>query len=282
MNLELQPASEPSAFRRLAIGSWKAPRDPSAYAALELRMDKALAYAERLRARTGLRVTVTHLVAKAVAEALRRYPEANVLVRFNRPWRRQRVGVCVLVVQPEELRRVDLTTATLQDADTLSLVELASALEARVRQVRERKDATIERGKRRSYRVPGWLMHPALRLLSFIWYTLNVDLAWVGMPRNPFGSVAITNLGSLGLEKGFVAMVPYTRVHLLLAPGAVRDVPCLGPEGQLEAGKALTLTVTFDARLLGWELVARVLRHVGAALEDPEAAWGPPAPGRDG
>jgi pyruvate/2-oxoglutarate dehydrogenase complex dihydrolipoamide acyltransferase (E2) component len=273
VNVSLQPAAPPSAFRRLAIGSWKGPRDPSAYAALELRMERALAYMERHRTRSGQRLTVTHLVAKAAADALRRYPEANVLLRWNRPWVRQHVGVCVLVVQPEKLGRVDLTTANLHEADTLALPDLAAALEARVQQVRERRDKVIERGKRRSYRIPGLLLGAALRLLSFVWYTLNLDLRWVGMPRDPFGSVAITNVGSLGLERAFVAMVPYTRVHLVLAPGSVRDEAVL--EGaSVVPGKVMTLTCTYDMRLIDPELAARVLKHIGAALEDPEAAWG--------
>lgn len=274
MNLSLHPAPPPGPLRRLALGAYKAPRDPSAYAALEVRMERALAYMGRFRTRSGQRLTVTHLVAKAAADALRRYPEANVLLRWNRPWLRKRVGVCVLVVQPEHLGRVDLTTATVPDADALSLQDFAAALEARVQQVRERRDAAIERGKRRSYRTPGFLMNAALRLLSFVWYTLNVDLAWVGMPRDPFGSIAVSNVGSLGLERAWLAMVPYTRVALHLAPGAVRDIPVL-EEGSLVPGKGMSLTCTFDARLLDLELASRVLRHIGAALEDPESAWGP-------
>jgi pyruvate/2-oxoglutarate dehydrogenase complex dihydrolipoamide acyltransferase (E2) component len=275
VNLSLHPAPPPGPLRRLALGAYKAPRDPSAYAAIEVRMERALAYMESFRAGTGQHLTVTHLVAKAAADALRRYPEANVLLRWNRPWGRARVGVCVLVVQPEHLGRVDLTTATLPDADALSLEGFAAAMEARVQSVRHRRDAVIERGKRRSFLVPGLLMNAALRLLSFVWYTLNVDLAWLGMPRDPFGSVAVSNVGSLGLERGWLAMMPYTRVALYLAPGAVREEPVLEGEA-LVPGRLMTLTCTFDARLLGPELVARVLHHIGAALEDPESAWGPP------
>lgn len=272
LNLSLQPASKPSAFRRLALGSWKTPTDPSAYAALEVRMERALAFLDALRSRTGQRCTVTHLVGKAAADALRRHPEAHLMLRWNRPYQRERVSVCVLVVQPEARGRVDLTTATVHEADRLSLPAFASALEEVVARVRARRDERIERGKRRSSLVPGFLMHPVLRLLSFFWYTLNLDLHWLGMPRDPFGSVAVTNLGSLGLERGYVAMVPYTRVPLLLAPGAVRDAPVV-EGGALVPGKLMTLTCTYDARLLDVEVVARVLRDVGAALENPEAAW---------
>ncbi|WP_257453569.1 2-oxo acid dehydrogenase subunit E2 [Archangium lipolyticum] len=254
---------------------YKAPRDPSAYASIDVRMERALAYMEEVRARSGQRLTVTHLVGKAAADALRRYPEANVILRWNRPWLRKRVGVCVLVVQPQHQGRVDLTTATVHDADTLSLQDFAAAMEERVQTVRHRRDAVIERGKRRSYRIPGLFMNAALDLLSFVWFTLNVDLAWVGMPRDPFGSVAVSNVGSLGLERAWLAMVPYTRVALYLAPGAVRDVPVV--EGDLlVAGKGMTLSCTFDARLIDEELAARVLRHIGDALEDPTSAWGPP------
>nr|WP_254614204.1 2-oxo acid dehydrogenase subunit E2 [Myxococcus sp. CA056] len=255
------------------MGAWRSPRDPSAYASLEVRMEKAVAFLEAWRARTGQRLTVTHLVAKASADALRLHPEANVLLRWGAPSLRVDVGVCVLVVQPEESGRADLTTATVPRADTLSLEEFARAMEAVVSQVRSRKDAVIERGKRRSYRIPGMLMGLALRLLSFVWFTLNVDLRWVGMPRDPFGSVVVTSLGSLGLERGFVATVPYTRVPLILAPGAVRSVPVV-EAGELVPGRMMTLTCTWDARALDVEVVAKVLRHVGAALESPEETWG--------
>lgn len=264
-----------------AEGGWpsgpvahRAPMDPSAYAGLEVRMERALAYLETFRERTGQRLTLTHLVAKAAADALRRYPEANVLLRWNRPWRRRRVSLCVLVVQPESSGRVDLTTAAVHDADTLSLAGLAEALEAQVLRVRERRDAAIERGKRHSSRVPVLFMHEVLRLLSLVWYTLNVDLAWVGMPRDPFGAVALSNVGSLGLDRAWLAMVPYTRVALCIAPGRVRDEPVL-EGGALVPGKLMALTCTYDARLLDLEVVARVLHHLREALEDPVAAWGP-------
>ena len=276
MNLDLRPAPPAGAFRKLALGTWRTPRDPSAYASLELRMEPALAFMAEHRARTGRRLTVTHLVAKAAADALRRHPEANVVLRGQRSWQREDVGVCVLVVQPAQgSSRVDLTTATVHRADALSLEALADALEAKVSRVRARQDVEIERGKRRSSLLPGWLMGPALRLLSFVWYGLNVNLRRVGMPFDPFGSVAVTNLGSLGLEQGYVAMVPYTRVPLLLAPGRVRDEPVV-ESGALVPGKVMTLTCTWDARLLDVDLVARVLRHIGGALEDPRG-WDAPA-----
>jgi pyruvate/2-oxoglutarate dehydrogenase complex dihydrolipoamide acyltransferase (E2) component len=41
----------------------------------------------------------------------------------------------------------------------------------------------------------------------------------------------------------------------------------------------MALSCTFDVRVIDPELASRVLHHIGAALEDPTAAWGI---GRDG
>ena len=41
-------------------------------------------------------------------------------------------------------------------------------------------------------------------------YTFNLDLSGLGMPRDAFGGVTITNVGSLGLDIAYVPLVPYT------------------------------------------------------------------------
>jgi pyruvate/2-oxoglutarate dehydrogenase complex dihydrolipoamide acyltransferase (E2) component len=258
-------------LQRLALGG-EGPGDPNAYATVEVRMDAALARMASTRAaegqRVGQRLTVTHLVAKAAADVLRRHPEANVLLRFGRPWLRRHVTVCCLVVQREPSGKVDLGTATVADADRLSLRQLARELDARIEDVRQRRNARLESGRRNASYVPTVLMNGALALLSFVWFTLNRDLGWAGMPHDPFGSVAVTSVGSLGLERAFVASVGYTRVPLLLAPGSVRTEAVV-EEGRVRTGPRMTLSLTFDARVISVPLAGRLLSELRRTLEDP-------------
>ena len=100
-HLELIPKTDVSSFRKLAIGSWKTAYDPTVYGTLTVRMDKALAYIEAFRQRTGVRLTVTHLVPRPWREALRRCPDANAVLRFNRIYLRQRITVSALVAQTD-------------------------------------------------------------------------------------------------------------------------------------------------------------------------------------
>ena len=56
-------------------------------------MDRALEYIDAFRAATGHRVTVTHMMARAIAAVLEQVPAVNALLRFGRIYRRKRIGV---------------------------------------------------------------------------------------------------------------------------------------------------------------------------------------------
>jgi len=92
-NIDLIHKKDITPFRRLAIGTWQTAYDPSVYGKMQIKMDRATAYMEAFRRTTGVRLTVSHLVARAAAEALKRMPEANAILRFNRLYLRKRIGI---------------------------------------------------------------------------------------------------------------------------------------------------------------------------------------------
>jgi pyruvate dehydrogenase E2 component (dihydrolipoamide acetyltransferase) len=266
-HLELIPKRDLSSFRKLAIGTWKTAYDPTVYGTLTVRMDKAMAYIEAFRQRTGVRLTVTHLVAKAMGEALRRCPDANAILRFNKIYLRQRVTLSTLVVQTDG-GKVDLTSARIEDADKKSLKEIAADLEEAVRRVRERRDVALEKGKSTLQKLPYLLLNTFTWLMSFFMYTLNLDLSRFGMPKDAFGSAIITNVGSLGLDTAYVPLAPYTRVPIFVAPGAVKEVPVV-EDGKVVPGKVMNINATFDHRFIdGFHagVLANTLREM---LENP-------------
>jgi pyruvate dehydrogenase E2 component (dihydrolipoamide acetyltransferase) len=266
-HLELTPKTDISSFRKLAIGSWRTTYDPTVYGTLTVRMDKALAYIEAFRQRTGLRLTVTHLMTKAMGEALRRCPEANALLRFNKIYLRKQVTISALVVQTDA-GKVDLTSAKIDDADKKSLREIAQEMEEAVRRVRERRDVALEKGKGTIQKIPYMFLNLFTWLLGFLMYTLNLDLSGIGMPKDAFGSVIITNVGSLGLDTAYVPLVPYTRVPIFVAPGAVKDVPVV-EDGKVVPGKVMNINASFDHRFIdGFHagVLANTLREM---LENP-------------
>ena len=92
-NLRLTKKERLSSFRKIAIGTWRTVGDPSVYGCLELPAAKALLYIEEFRRRTGKHLTISHLMAKAVAMVLAENPDANAILRWNRIYLRKDIGV---------------------------------------------------------------------------------------------------------------------------------------------------------------------------------------------
>lgn len=282
-NLELKRKTDVSSFRKIAIGTWQTAYDPSVYGTIEIRMEAALQYLEAFRRRTGRKLTVLHMVAKAVAAALARVPDANAVLRWNRIYLRKNIGVFFQVAMTDEGDdKIDLSGATLYGIENKSLLQIYDEFRAKVDAVRARKDPALERTREAFKKVPYLLLNPTLKALSFLTVTLNLDLSRFGIPRDPFGSVMITNIGSLGLETAYVPLVPYSRVPILLATGAVKDVPVV-EAGRVVPGKVMKVHATFDHRFIdGFHaaVMSKVLRewmehpveHFGAIEALPEAA----------
>jgi pyruvate dehydrogenase E2 component (dihydrolipoamide acetyltransferase) len=263
-----------SPFRKIALGTWRTTYDPSVYGTMELRMDAALAYIDAFRERTGKKVTVTHLFVKALAEALVRTPEANAVLRWNRVYLRQDVAIfCQVAMTAEGSDKIDLSGLTVYDVQRKSLEQICDEFHERVALVRARKDPALEKTRSTMGRLPAGVVHWLLRFLSFLIYTLNLDLSRFGLPRDPFGGVMVTNIGSLGLDIAYPPLAPYSRVPLVIALGAVREVPVVDG-GRLAVGKVMNVSVTFDHRFIDGAHAAALGRSVRAFMDNPAASLG--------
>ena len=274
-NLELVRKDDVSSFRKIAIGTWSDAYDPSVYGTMELKMDKAMQYLNEYRQKTGRKLTVSHMLAKVAAMGLAAMPDANAVLRWNRIYLRKRIGVFFQVVMTDGGDgKTDLSGATLYDVQEKSLAQIYDEFGAKVESVRARKDPALEKTRSTFLMVPYFALNRLLRLISFLSYTLNLDLRKFGIPSDPFGSIMITNIGSLGLDQAYVPLVPYSRVPMLLAVGAVKEVPVVR-EGQVVPGKVMNVCATFDHRIIDGfhaSVLSKVFREW---MENPYEKFGP-------
>lgn len=268
-NLDLVPKNDVSSFRKIAIGTWSDAYDPSVYGTMELRMDEAVRYIEAFRAKTGRKLTVSHLMARAAAEVLEKTPDANAVLRWNRVYLRKRIGVFFQVVMTDQGEdKVDLSGATLYDVEQKSLVQLYDEFQEKVTKVRQRKDEALEKTRGTFLSIPYLFLNRFLKVLSFFSFTLNLDLRKLGIPSDPFGSIMITNIGSLGLDLAFVPLVPYSKVPILLAIGAVKDSAVV-ENGEIKVAKTMNVNATFDHRFIDGFHAAAMSRILKKWMEHP-------------
>lgn len=269
-NIELIKKKDVSLFRKVAIGTWRTAYDPSVYGTMEIHMDKAMDYINRFRAATGKHLTVTHLLARATGEVLRQTPDANAILRYNRVYLRKRIGVFMQVVMSDEgSEKIDLSGVTIYDVPDKSLIEIADEVAEKVNLVRARKDPALEKTRGMFRFIPYFLLNFFLKTIAFFSYTLNLNLKFLGVPQDPFGSVMITNIGTLGLDMAYVPIVPYSRVPILLATGAVRETPVV-VDGEVVIRKVMKINATFDHRFIDGFHAATMSRILKAWMENPD------------
>ncbi|UKJ66070.1 2-oxo acid dehydrogenase subunit E2 [Cellulosimicrobium cellulans] len=93
------------------------------------------------------------------------------------------------------------------------------------------------------------------------------------------GTISITNVGVFGVDAGTPILVPGEAA--ILGLGAVRRRPW-EHDGEVALRDVVTLSLSFDHRVVDGEQGARFLADLGALLEDPALALLAPTPGRTG
>jgi len=268
-NLELVKKTDVSSFRKIAIGTWQTAYDPSVYGTMEIRMDDAMKYIADFRAKTGKRITVSHLMAKAMGAVFQEVPDANAVLRWNAVYLRKRIGAFFQVVMTDEgAGKTDLSGATIYDIEQKSLLQIQDEFQTKVDKVRARKDEALEATRKTFLSIPYLFLNRFLKILGFFSFTLNLDLRWAGIPSDPFGSVMITNVGTLGLDTAYVPLVPYSHVPILLAVGAVKEMPVV-IDGEIKIAKMMRINATFDHRFIDGFHAATMSRVLRKWLENP-------------
>ena len=262
----------------MALGTWRTVGDPSVYGTVRLRAEPIVAYIETFRERTGKRLTLTHVMAKAVGLVLSEMPDANAILRRNRIYLRDDIGIFFQVAMEDaETGELDLSGATVLDPHEKALEEIYDEFSARVAKVKRGQDKELE-GTRSSFkRMPYRFVRWVVEALGSLCFELNLDLRWAGVPRDPFGSAMVTNIGSLGLEEAYVPLVPYSHVPLLLAVGAIQDEAVV-ENGALLPGKVFRVCATFDHRVLDGVHASKMSKHLTRIFADPEKSLGPLPP----
>ena len=270
-NVEYDGRPHLSAWRKAAIGTWRTAGDPSVYGILEIRAEAALAYAEELTRRTGQRITLTHILGKCMADTLRAHPSLNCVLRFGYLFQRKNVDVFFQVANDTDGK--DLSGTTIRDADTKSISQIAEEMASSVKKIRSGGDKETYKIKGTMALLPPFVVAWMLTVSGFIAYKLNIWSPLFGSPRDAFGSIMITNVGSLGIDMAFAPLVPYSHCPCVLAVGAARDRPIV-ENGEVKVGKVIQLCVTFDHRLIDGLHGSKMARTLKKLFENPVEHFG--------
>jgi hypothetical protein len=251
--------------RKLAIASWGDPREGNIYGKMTVDATSALAYIEQVREETGQKVTMTHVVGKAVAQALAAEPTLNGYIRLGRYVPHDDVALTFLVSMEDGS---DLARAKVDQAHLKPVTAIADELRAQAERLRRGQDEDWERSKGLIQALPTWVLRPLLRFTGWLTSSLGFEARALGLERFPFGSAIITSVGMFGLDEGYAPPTPFARVPLYVLIGAVREQPTV-EDGEVVVRPMLTITATVDHRFIDGFQGGVLAREFHSVMADP-------------
>ena len=254
--------------RRLAVATWRPSKDGRIYARMAVDATPMLEYVERVRAETGERITLTHVVGTALGHAISEVPEIRARIVLGRivPFKTVDVGFAVDIDTGN-----DLASAPVRSVDEKSPLEVARALTPSVHGLRDGSD----RGQRIALRIVHHLPWWSLRAVVSFAGLLVSGFGWnaFGQKRFPLGVAFVSNVGTLGLDEAFLAPLAFARVPVYLAVGAVRDA-ALVVDGEVAVRPQVVLVATADHRLVDGAHAGLIVARLREILSDPSVMDG--------
>lgn len=259
-----------SPWRKLALASWKRPRDPSVYGQYECDGTNALSFLQDYNRRRKANVTLTHFMAKAIALIIAEHDDLNGIIKGGSIYKRDTVDIfCqVAIAKSDPGAMENLSGAKITNADKKSLQQIATELTQKAEDIRNHRDPQFQKTFWLAGKLPVWLLKPLLRLHEWAVYHLNLNFPTLGIVPDPFGSAMLTSVGSLGVPPGFAPLVPPSRCPLLVCVGRVENKPWVVGD-QIQIRPVIPFTVTFDHRFMDGLSGARMFRTFLKILDEP-------------
>eukprot|EP01106_Pelomyxa_sp_JSP_P014381 TRINITY_DN457_c0_g2_i2.p1 TRINITY_DN457_c0_g2~~TRINITY_DN457_c0_g2_i2.p1 ORF type:complete len:324 (-),score=77.11 TRINITY_DN457_c0_g2_i2:193-1164(-) len=263
--------------QKISVATWNSAGDPHILARVPVRAAALTRFIAAYRARRGggggggdCHVTVTHVVARAVAMAVARWPA----LRSRIVWGRMRVPasaaahVCFMV----DVRRSGVGFVTVKDADTKSIAQICTDLTAACASVRAGADSQTDfRVAVKATRLlPTFLLRPCIQLLGLLSGGLGLSIPMLGITPNFMGHCIITNVSGFGIAEALPAPVPVSYIPLLILIGVITLTPVVNNGTEIAVAPVLNLCCSVDHRFVDGSQAGEIATFLVDVLEHPE------------
>ncbi len=264
-NIERTELKNPSNFRKLAMGNWGGIGDPQVYGLLEIDCQKAIEYIEEIRQKHDVKITINHLVGKAMALMLKKYPKLNGVIANGRIYLRNNVDIFFQVgIEDAE---TELVGICIKKADQKGILEFARQVLKKSEAVKASAAHPMRKAQMPFRHIPWRLVPWMVKFLNWLQFDWNLNLSWFGIPRDPLGSIMITSVGSLGMEMIFVPLTHIGRTPAQIAVGKIIKKAVV-IEDQIVIRPRVNLCCTFDHRFMDGVIAAKMAHYVTDLLEN--------------
>jgi pyruvate/2-oxoglutarate dehydrogenase complex dihydrolipoamide acyltransferase (E2) component len=253
-------------WRSIATALYTTPRDCRIFGTIDADVTDILEYI-KVQREEGNRLTLTHFVAAALARTLDEdVPEINAFVQRGKVILREEVDVFVSVAIE---RGKDLTGVLVRNSHIMSVEEIGSYLNSKVREKRGGKESGTVGQKESVAKIPWPFRSWIFGFIRWWGFVLGFKVPFINIPRDPFGSIILSNIGTHGLTTGMAALFPIGRVPAVITMGKVEERPVV-IDGEIQIRSIMPMAAAMDHRIIDGAQGGTLARGIKRRLKYPE------------
>jgi pyruvate dehydrogenase E2 component (dihydrolipoamide acetyltransferase) len=249
----------------VAAAIYRKPLDSKIFGSVELDVTELEAWVNEKR-RQGLKITLMYPLLLWVARALKHeVPELNCYIRRGNVVQRPSVDVMVSVLMRDGEQ---MGTLVIPNADAMTIQDLAAFMARELQKSRE-KDNALET-KTTIARIPWPLRQWVMDLARKIVIDWGIRLPFGSAKPEGFGSFVFSNIGSVGLDVGYPALLPMANVAMVLIMGSVNTKPAV-VGNRILPRRILNLSTALDHRVVDAQHGGKLFKYLKNALKNPDS-----------
>ena len=254
-----------SDWRKVAATIYKKPTDSKVLGAADVDVTELEKFISEKR-KSGVKITLTHVMALIVARTLRdEVPGLNAYVRRGKIIQRDNITAGISVLQANE----QMTSIFIPECDKMTLTILADRMRDEIQKSRKGDENETMQSKNFLSKVSWPFRNWIYRLYRTVTISWGISIPFLGLDSDSFGSFLITNIGTLGLDTGYPALLPSSNVSFVLVLGGVKKKPVV-VDDEVVIRRILALSIVMDHRIADASHGGKLYRHIKYLVKHPE------------
>lgn len=251
-------------WRKTAATIYKKPLDSKILGSVEIDVSNLATYIKQQRA-LGNKITYTHFYMVATAKALATVvPEMNAYVKRGNIVSHEDIIATVSIL----LETGDMGSVKVPKAHEISILGAEKALAKKIVDTRNGKENKLMKMKDTMGNIPWPFRNMVYAIIKKITVDWGLEIPFLGLKASSFGSFVLSNVGTLGLDVAFPALLPSANVAFVLILGKPSLKPWVVDE-QVVAREVMTLSIAMDHRVADASHAGRLFQYFKKAINDP-------------
>lgn len=252
-------------WRKVASSIYRKPRDSKIYGSVEIDVTELEKFISQKR-KEGIKTTLTHLMTLIIGRAFsQEVPELNAYIKRGKVVKRSQVDGMVSVL----LKNGEMGSVKIENADQVTIKELSEIMAEKIKQSRKGDENKAMQSKHMlssiAWPFRTWLFN-LYKIVTIDW---GLSLPGLNLSSDSFGSYVVSNIGNLGLDTGYAALLPSSNVSIVLIIGKVYKKPVVAND-EIVPRKVFTLSATLDHRVVDGSHGGRLFRFIKHMVKNPQ------------